>query len=66
MVSTKPPTEIAIDGVATVLMTPQRALALTPGRHKLTLFDLRSDITVTIEIVIEAGKTTKIIRDFTK
>jgi hypothetical protein len=66
MVSSKPPTEIVVDGVATVLMTPQRALELTPGKHKITLFNLTHGIDETIEVSIEAKKTTKLIRDFTR
>ena len=64
MVSSKPPCEIVIDGVATVLMTPQRALKLPAGKHKVTLFNLTYNIDTTIEIVIEAKKATKLIRDF--
>jgi hypothetical protein len=63
MVSTKPPCDIVIDGVATVLTTPQRALKLPAGKHELTLFNLRFGTEVTLPIVIEARKTTKVIRD---
>lgn len=63
MVSTKPPCEIVIDGVATVLTTPQRAMKLRAGKHALTLFNLRLGIEITLPITIEARKTTKVIRD---
>jgi hypothetical protein len=65
MVSSKPPCEIVIDGVATVLVTPQRAMKLAPGKHKITLFNDTYKIKATIDIVIEPGKTTKLIKDFT-
>lgn len=63
MVSTKPPCDIVIDGVATVLTTPQRALKLRAGKHTLTLFNFRFGVEVTLPIWIEANKTTKVIRD---
>jgi len=65
MVSSKPPCEIAIDGVATVLMTPQRALKLEAGKHKVTLFNLQYDIDETFDIVIAPKQATKLIHDFT-
>jgi hypothetical protein len=65
MVSSKPPCEIVIDGVATVLVTPQRAMPLTPGKHKVTLFNDTYNINATVDIVVEPGKTTKLIKDFT-
>jgi hypothetical protein len=64
MVSSKPPCEIAIDGVATVLTTPQRAIKLKPGKHKVTLFNLSRKIDATYEVVIESRRPTKLIRDF--
>lgn len=63
MVSSKPPCDIVIDGVATVLTTPQRSLKLPAGKHTLTLFNLRLGVDVTLPIVIEARKTTKVIRN---
>jgi hypothetical protein len=65
MISTKPPCEIVIDGVATVLVTPQRAMPLKPGKHKVTLFNDTYNINATVDIVVEPGKTTKLIKDFT-
>ncbi len=64
MVSSKPPCEIAIDGVATMLTTPQRSIKLRAGKHKVTLFHLTRNIEATFDVVIEAGKPTKLIRDF--
>jgi hypothetical protein len=64
MVSTKPPCEIAIDGVATMLTTPQRAIKLRTGKHKVTLFNLSRNIDETFEVVVSAHKPTKLIRDF--
>jgi hypothetical protein len=64
MVSSKPPCEIVIDGVATVLTTPQRAIKLPAGKHKITLFNLRYKIDKTFEVTIEPKRATKLIRDF--
>jgi hypothetical protein len=64
MVSTKPPCEIAIDGVATMLTTPQRSIKLRAGKHKVTLFNDSLDIKATFEIVINPSKPTKLLRDF--
>ena len=63
MVSSKPPCEIVIDGVATVLTTPQRAIKLRTGTHKVTLFNDDYKINSTFEVVVQAGKATKLIRD---
>jgi hypothetical protein len=63
MVSSKPPCEIVIDGVATVLTTPQRAIKLRTGTHKVTLYNDDYKINSTFEVVVEAGKATKLIRD---
>jgi hypothetical protein len=63
MISTKPPCEIAIDGVATMLTTPQRAIKLRTGKHKVTLFNDSLKIQATYVVKIEAGKPTKLLRD---
>jgi hypothetical protein len=64
MVSSKPPCEIAIDGVATTLTTPQRSIKLRPGKHTVTLLNAEHEIDATFEVVVEANKPTKLIRDF--
>ncbi|HEX5062235.1 MAG TPA: PEGA domain-containing protein [Kofleriaceae bacterium] len=64
MVSSKPPCEIAVDGVATMLMTPQRAIKLKPGKHKVTLFNTARKIDKTFDVAILPGQPTKLIRDF--
>lgn len=66
MISSKPPCEIAIDGVATVLTTPQRAIKLRAGKHKVTLFNLEHKIDKTFDVTIKSGKATKLIHDFMK
>ena len=63
MVSTKPPCEVAIDGVATVLTTPHK-FELAAGKHTITLFDVGRHIKATIPVVIAPRKTTKLVRDF--
>lgn len=65
MVSAKPPCNIAIDGKATRLVTPQRAIALPAGPHKITLTNTQQRISKTLTVTITAGKPTKLIQDFT-
>ena len=66
MVSAKPPCEIMIDGKSTKLTTPQRAIALAPGAHAVTLINASIGIRKTIAVKVEAKKPTKLIQDFTK
>ena len=63
MVSTKPPCEIVIDGVATMLTTPQRSIKLRPGKHKVTLLNDSLKIEAEFPVTIEPGKPTKLLRD---
>jgi hypothetical protein len=63
MISSKPPCEITIDGKATGLTTPQRAIALSAGRHKVTLINAEKDIRKTLTVEIAADETAKIIED---
>jgi hypothetical protein len=46
-----------------VLTTPQRAIKLKPGKHKVTLFNTSLGIEVTYPVEIQANKPTKLIRD---
>lgn len=63
MVSSKPPCEIAIDGVSTALTTPQRSIELAAGKHKVKLINRRYKIDKTFEITIEPKRATKLIKD---
>jgi len=63
MVATKPPCEIVVDGKATGLHTPQRALALSAGAHKITFINAGEHINKTISVSVTADHTTKLIKD---
>jgi hypothetical protein len=63
MISSKPPCEIVVDGVSTGLLTPQRALTLPAGRHKITLVNDEKEIRKTISVQVAADRTEKIIED---
>lgn len=66
MVSAKPPCDILIDGKSTGLATPQRAISLPPGAHAITLVNSQNGIKKTIAVKVEAKKSTKLIKDFTR
>ena len=66
MISSKPPCEILIDGRPTGLTTPQRAIALPAGNHKITLINRESDLHKTISVQITASATEKVIEDLMK
>lgn len=63
MISSKPPCEILVDGAPTGLTTPQRALALPAGTHKITLVNAEKDLRKTITVQITADATEKVIED---
>jgi hypothetical protein len=63
MISSKPPCEIVIDGKPTGLMTPQRAITLAAGTHKVTLINREQELRKTISVQITASATEKVIED---
>jgi hypothetical protein len=63
MISSKPPTEIIVDGKATGLMTPQRAMKLPAGKHKITLVSPDKAHKKTIAVEITPDKPTKVIQN---
>jgi hypothetical protein len=63
MISTKPPCEIFIDGKPTGLITPQRAITLPVGTHKVTLVNNADKLKKTIAVEITADQPTKVIQD---
>lgn len=65
MLSSKPPCEIQIDGKPTGLMTPQRALSLSAGTHKVTLVNPAQKIKKSFAVEITADEPTKVIQDLT-
>lgn len=66
MISSKPPCEIVIDGRATGLTTPQRAIALSAGSHRITLRNGEKSIRKTLTVQIAANATEKVIEDLMK
>ena len=63
MISTKPPCEIVIDGKPTGMSTPQRAMSLPPGAHKITLVNAGANINKTVMVQINADQATKLVKD---
>jgi hypothetical protein len=63
MISTKPPCEIVIDGKATGMSTPQRAMSLPAGAHKITLVNAGANINKTVMVQINADQATKLVKD---
>jgi hypothetical protein len=66
MISSKPPCEIHIDGKATGLSTPQRAMKLPAGKHTITLVNAAERIKKTIAVSISPDAPTKVIQDLMK
>jgi hypothetical protein len=65
MLGSKPPCDIYIDGAATGLKTPQRAIELAAGVHRVTLINSELDIKKIFTVEIEAGRSTRAIHDLT-
>jgi hypothetical protein len=65
MISSKPPCEIEIDGKSTGMRTPQRAISLSAGAHKVTLVNGDANVSKTLMVQINAGQSTKLVKDFT-
>jgi hypothetical protein len=66
MVTSKPPCEILIDGKSTGLTTPQNAIPVSLGKHKVTLVNTEIGVKKTLTVTVTAGEATKVIQDFTK
>jgi len=65
MLGAKPPCKIYIDGKNTGLITPQRAIKLSAGKHKITLVNSEHKIKATTTVTIKSGKTKRLIKDMT-
>ena len=63
-ISTKPPCDIVVDGKPTHLVTPQRALPLSAGKHHVVLVNAQRKLRRELDVDIAARRTTKVIRDF--
>jgi hypothetical protein len=64
-IGAKPPCDIFIDGKKTGLVTPQAAIKLSAGKHTITLVNKEHGIKEKLSVTIEAGETTKVIKDLT-
>ncbi len=65
MLGSKPPCDIIIDGKLTGLKTPQRAMELAAGTHRVTLVNADLGVEKKFKVKIAPGKTTKAIQDLT-
>jgi len=66
MLGAKPPCEIEIDGKKTGLSTPQRAMQLPEGTHRVVLVNSKLKIRKAFKVRIKSGRTTRAIQDLTK
>lgn len=64
-IGSKPPCYILIDGRQTGLVTPQRAIKIAPGPHKVMLVNREHGIMETFTITAVAGKPVKLVKDLT-
>jgi serine/threonine protein kinase len=63
LIGSKPPCMIFIDGKNTGKKTPQRALELSAGKHKITLVNNEYNIKETFTITIKANQPNKVMKD---
>jgi hypothetical protein len=64
VLGSKPPCEIAVDGAATGLHTPQKELKLPVGRRRITLTNSEFGIKETFTVDIKADAPEKVIKDY--
>jgi len=64
VLGSKPPCEIFIDGAATGLVTPQKEIKLSLGRHRITLLNNEFSIKETFTVDIKPDAPEKMIKDF--
>ncbi|MCB9571458.1 MAG: PEGA domain-containing protein [Kofleriaceae bacterium] len=64
-IGAKPPCDIYVDGKKTGKVTPQAAMKLSAGKHTITLVNKEHKIKEQVRVTIEAGETTKVIKDLT-
>ncbi len=62
-IGSKPPCRIVVDGRDTGLMTPQREIRLSQGRHQITLINDEYGIEDHSTVQIGAGSATRLVRD---
>jgi hypothetical protein len=66
MISSKPPCAIVIDGTRTGLVTPQRAISLRSGTHRVMLVNEERHISDSFDVAISPQRPTKVVHDFMK
>jgi len=64
VLGSKPPCDIAIDGIATPLHTPQKEIKLAVGKHRITLTNSEFGINETFTVDIKADAPEKLIKDY--
>jgi serine/threonine protein kinase len=64
VLGSKPPCDIAIDGIATNLHTPQKEIKLAVGKHRVTLTNSEFGINETFTVDIKADAPEKLIKDY--
>ena len=65
VVNSKPPCRIYINGRYTGKTTPQRAIKLRPGVHRVTLVNRSLRIRKSVRVRIKSGRRTRVTRDLT-
>ncbi len=63
MLGAKPPCDIVINGKKTGLVTPQRAIQLPAGVHRVLLVNEKHKIRKSFRVRIKSGRTTRAIKD---
>jgi hypothetical protein len=63
MLGAKPPCDIIINGKRTGLVTPQRAIQLPAGMHRVVLVNKKHDLRKAFRVRIKSGLTTRAIQD---
>lgn len=63
VITSSVPTLIYVDGRSTNLMTP-KTMNLTPGKHKITLLELKSRKAKTVDVEIASGTIAKLDKKF--
>jgi hypothetical protein len=63
MLGAKPPCDIIINGKKTGLVTPQRAIQLPAGMHRVILVNKKFKIRKSFKVNIKSGMTTRAIQD---
>ncbi len=64
MLGAKPPCKIFVDGRDTGLSTPQRAMELPAGPHRITLMNNEYGIKESFNVKIKVGEPVKAIKDY--